>query len=231
MSASGLVLSYRRIGNLPAIVGNMIASGLVTDVVVAHNDPDRPLSHRDFPDLPREQIIILNSGANRYTYGRFLALPACQHDTVLTCDDDVLQLDWHGILETFRQHPESIVAAMPPGHRRHHAKLAWETAREILLGWGAAFDRRWAVPAFEPYIARHGHDKVLERKADRLFSILLDRLHTVLDARFVELPGARQAGLALCTLPDHSCLNDLARTRALAILRALRRRQHEEVPA
>jgi len=71
---------------------------------------------------------------------------------------------------------------------------------------------------FKPYIEKYGHDEVLTRKADRIFSILHGHQHATLKSRFVQLPGANRDGVALYTLPDHERLTNEARRRALGLL-------------
>lgn len=215
MKASAVVLSYARVGNLPAIVEGLLLHPFVDDVVVWHQGP-QPLRRHDLPGAPRVAVV---PSKNNYTYGRFLATAVCQHDTILTCDDDNLQLDWPAIFDDFCESPEAITASLKaPGHYNADKNNHWGTAHEVLLGWGACFDRRWVVPTFKRYTEEYGYDEVLYRKADRLFSILLARTHNVLSAKVQELPGATDPRTALYLRSDHYRLTRQARRRALDLL-------------
>jgi len=215
MSVSAVVLSYARTGNLKRIVDELNRQMFVDDIVVWHNG-ESAVSRREFDD---SVAVTTVHSPNCFTWGRFLAARLCNHDVVLACDDDTLQRDWEAIYDAFMDDPRSIVAALKaPGHLNADKNNHWGTAHEVLLGWGSCFDRRWIAPAFLPYTEEYGTDTVLYRKADRIFSILLHRTHTVLPADIEELPGSTDPKVALYVREDHHKLTSEARRRALDLL-------------
>jgi len=214
LKASAVVLSYRRPRNVERIVAGLLKHRFVDDVVVWHN------GEYESPTIPMGgRCMMFASGVNKYVYGRFLALRFCRHDTVLTVDDDYLVRNWPEMLAEHLNHPEVVTAGLTPGHYNADRSNRWGSCHEVLLGFGSVFNRRMVDPALQRYIDVHGHDKVLLRKADRLFTMLLNRRHNVVPADVEELPLARDDDVALYCRKDHGPLTTEARRRAWKILR------------
>lgn len=219
---SGVVLSYARQKNLPAIIKGMLDSGVIDDCAIWHNGPT--LLHVESLRLSSahsRRVQITNCPDNHYTYGRFRAMVSCglQHDAIATCDDDNLVHNWPEIADSFRQNRDRITACLrAPGHLELDKKMRWGAAHEVLLGWGAMFDRRRIADTLGRYRMTYGIDEVLLRKADRIFSIMLGTGHEVLSAKFTELPGATDVNIALYARPDHNSLTEIARRRALDLI-------------
>ncbi len=214
---SAVVPSWRRVANLRPIAENLLAQPFVDDIVIWHNDPDRPLAASEVCDEPG-RVTVHNATENVYTWGRFLAARFCRHDWILTCDDDNLVHNWSRIAKAFREAPGRIICALPPDsflplYADHLRSLG---IHETLLGWGAAFDRRWIEPAFASYRGEWGEDEVLRRKADRLFGLLRSGPHKLIASDHTRLPGDSKDGIALCKRPDHMRLTAEARCRAKA---------------
>jgi len=216
---SFVMLSWARPRNLPAILSNVFSQPFVDDVVLLHQGiPAIGPDQLGLPPSELKRVLLRNAPENHFMWSRFSACRCAKHDRILTCDDDNLVKNWPAIAEAFASNPEVIAAALCDGHYAQDMRCHWGDAHEVLLGWGAAFDRRWISEAFAPYIAKHGHDALLDRKADRLFSILLNRKHQILPAVFRELPGATDADMALYRRADHKDLTREARRRALDLL-------------
>ena len=212
---SGVVLSYGRTENIPRIVAGMLEQPWMDDVVVWHNSGCSltPVTEHSI------RMTVVQSNTNVFTWGRFLACYHCNHHTIATVDDDNLPRNWQAIYDGYQANPEVITASIrTPGHMKMDAKLRWGTCHEVLLGWGSMFCRHWISAAFSKYIQRYGKDEVFFRKADRLFSMLLNRHHNVIPADFEELPGALDSRVALGTRRDHQKLTMEARHRAFEIL-------------
>jgi len=215
--ASAVLLSYRRIGNLPQILASVLSVPWVDDAVVWHNGPSLLHERQLGAAWDAERVTIINCPENKCTYGRYLAAQMCKHRPVIVQDDDVVVRNWDEILAAWE--PESLVAALRPGHLKQDHRYHWGDAHEVLLGWGAMIDSRLVPEVFAPYLRKYGQQGlVLYRKADRLFTILHGRRHVVVEAKFRELPGANLDGIALYTLPDHEKLTHEARRRALGLL-------------
>ena len=211
---SFVMLSFGRVENLSVILDNVLDQPFVDDAVVVHQGTKA--IGTDALGLSPDKLsrVLLSNDGNWHTYRRFTATRRCRHDSILTCDDDNLVHDWPKVAKTFIKNPEVIAAGLSHGHLIHDPKCRWGEMHEVLLGFGAAFDRRWISEAFSPYIAKYGCDELLHRKADRLFSMLLNRLHQVFLASYQELPGATDRTIALYRRDDHCKLTDEARQRA-----------------
>lgn len=215
---SGVILTYRRRENLARAVPPLAA--VVDDLIVWNNAIDCPVQFEDLglPERDRDRMQIVDSDRNLVTWARYAASSKCRHDLIATQDDDLVVRNWPAILKSAAKHPESLTAAMPWLRVRNRRRNQWGTAEETLLGWGAVFDRRWVDRTFSPYFERYGPtDELLDSKADRLFTILLNRHHNLLSAEFDELPGSR-TGDALWRQPDHQQKVARARSRALRLL-------------
>jgi len=210
---SAVVLSYRRPRNVKRIVAGLLEHRFVEDVVIWHN------GEHESPKVPvGGRCRMFLSGENKYTYGRFLALRFCRYDIILTVDDDYLVQNWPELLAQHYSHPWVVTAGLTPGHYNADRNNRWGTCHEVLLGFGSVFNRRIAEPALQQYIDTHGHDEVLLRKADRLFTMLTNRHHNVVPADVEELPLARDEEVALYRRKDHGPLTIEARRRAWKIL-------------
>lgn len=214
---SAVLLNWLRPDNLPQVIAPLLDYPSIDDIVIWNNSPE-PLSLADYPP----NVAQWSCGRNLCTYGRFVAARyAAKHDTIYTQDDDYAIGNIEQIIAGFRDDPERIHASLDEGHMRIDRQQHYGEAHEVLFGWGACFDRRWIGPAFAPYIEAHGEDELLLRKADRIFSLLLNRKHFVRIAEETRLPNV--AGpMSLYKMPDHAKLNRLARNRCTAILERLR---------
>ena len=171
-----------------------------------------------------DSVIVWNNsaGSNSYTMGRFNALQSVETDLILTCDDDCLVTDWDTL---YRRHIETgrLVSYLDPSHMAY-AKTHYVhphnngTAYETLLGWGSIFRREW-VSVLDKYADHFGQDEVFYRKADRLFTILLNQPHELIECDVRHLPGATSED-ALYKKKDHWRLNKEAARRAVEVLNA-----------
>jgi hypothetical protein len=212
IQASAVVLSWRRVVNLPPIVCRLLDQPFVGEVRIWHQDPARPLSLEHLL-VDDSRLTVVNAAQNYFTWGRFLACLDCQNNLILTQDDDQLPRNWPAIYQAALDNPDRLVSSMRAGHIAEQAKWTWGQAQEVLLGWGSAFDRRWIEPAFRPYLERWGIDNLLMRKADRIFTSLLNRPHCIMEADVEQLWGDSLGGLALYSRPDHWRLTRDARER------------------
>jgi len=215
-TASAIILSYARVNNLSSILDSLLILPFLDDIVVWHNGPRR-LTLADIGVVDSaSRVVLVNCQENKYTWGRFCACQIVKHRAVLTQDDDVLVKNWPDIFAAWK--PESVAAALRIGHLRQDSRYHWGQSHEVLLGWGSVFDSRMVSAIFQSYIDHYGRDHVLYRKADRLFTILHNRPHSILKANFVELEGANDVAVALYARDDHERLTHIARRRALALL-------------
>lgn len=214
---SVVLLNYRRPDNLTTIIPALLELPFVGEVVVWDNSEQ---SYRPPVDDPR--VCLAGSGRNCGTYGRFVAARhLTRYPLIGTQDDDYLIRNWPHIYEAALSHPDQLVAAMDEGHLRYNATRDHHgTAHECLLGWGSIFKREWIGPAFQKYIDRWGEDELLcgpSSKADRLFTLLLNRKHHLLRAEEEQLDGVR-GPMAIYRQREHGALKKRALARALELL-------------
>ena len=193
------------------IVEQLRDNPLIDDIVIWNNDPAQQLSFED----PR--VTVIDSERNRVTYGRFLAAQHAKHAIIYTQDDDCLVHNIADLHESFRFDPTCIAHGLKLGHLASNAENYFETAQMALVGWGAFFHRD-ALAAFEPYRGAWGEDELLDRKADRLFSLLMNCRHRSQLAEVTDLAGA-SGEEALSVRSDHFELTHEAIGRALGLIR------------
>jgi len=160
--ATAVLLSFDRLCNLQEIVDNLLSQPFVAEVVVWNNSP-----REDLRWLDAERVTVWTSGCNLYTWGRFVAARYCaRHAWIVTQDDDYMIGNWPEIWAA--REDSRITAALDQTHRNIHDKRSrWGRCHEVLLGWGSVFRRDLIPLALHPYIALHGIDQPLLRKADR----------------------------------------------------------------
>jgi len=210
--ATAVLLSFDRLCNLQEIVDNLLSQPFVAEVIVWNNSP-----REDLRWLDAERVTVWTSGCNLYTWGRFVAARYCaRHAWIVTQDDDYMIGNWPEIWDA--REDSRITAALDQTHRNIHDKQSrWGRCHEVLLGWGSVFRRDLIPLALHPYIALHGIDQPLLRKADRIFSIMLGCEHRIVDAQETRLPGV--AGkMALYRRGDHHNLTRIARANALDLM-------------
>jgi len=238
--ASGVVVSWHREQNIAQIVRRMLDQEFITDVVIWNNDKLRTViahdvasfrSHSDpengcggelyetEDEETGKRIVLVDSYINVKTLGRFAATALTEQDIIATCDDDYLVNNWQQIAERFEGHNgKTLVAAAARGHVRAWQERRWahEDAELALLGWGSMFDRRWWPAVRDAYAAQYGKDLCYYGKADRLFSIGLNRGHDVFHED-TDAMGATDRD-AIYRQPGHVVRINESHARAFALL-------------
>jgi len=224
MKCSAVVLSFNRVPNLGRIVENLRRHDWIDDIVIWHQGERLP------PDFevccePIWYGVREIHAHNRLRMGRFDAMDHCAHDAVLVQDDDTLPRNLDAAWQAWREEQSRIVALLDRGHLMTDRWRHWGDCHEVLLGWGAILDRRWRN-VFRLWEHSYGVDELLERKADRIFSILQRRHHTVLLADYEKLPGA-DSNDAAWKQPDHDATTREARERCLNGICGMGLQRHE----
>lgn len=222
---SACLVSWRRPENVRRIIERLRSEPLIDDIVVWNNDPTTKL------DIDDENVTVVQSDGNMVTYGRYLCARHAKHDVIYTQDDDCLVHNMGELFETFELNPTCIAHNLKLGHLMRNMENIFDQAQVALVGWGAFFKREWCN-VFENYVTSFGEDELLHRKADRIFSLLLNRRHRSLPAAVEDLPGASGTE-SLSVKDDHLELTRQAISRALRILRggAREHAQRETVEA
>ena len=187
---TAILLNWRRPDNIPAIVTSILAYDFVDEIIVCNNSEVKLSGHWT------ELVCVFEAKTNIGCYGRYVAarFMSC-NDLIYTQDDDYLVGNIGDLYKAALRRPDCITAAIDDAHRDYHENRAHHgQAHEVLLGWGAFFDRRLIAPALAPYVCEYRDeglrgDEILYRDADRIFSLMLNRPHQLLPADVTELPG------------------------------------------
>jgi len=207
--ATAVLLSWRRRGNLPRIVESLNALPFCGEVIVWNNAPEEA-NLAELDGVCR----VMREDSNLYTYARFLAAAQARHPWIITQDDDYVVNNWEQLWAA--RIKDRVVANRPEWHTQSRGST-WGDVQEVLLGWGSVF-RLEHLNALDLYISRYGFDKLLHRKADRLFTMLLNRRHITLPADVTDLWEPGDPNVALASRPDHQRLTQYARERAFELL-------------
>jgi hypothetical protein len=221
---TGVLLAWRRLDNLHPIIAGMLEAGMHEVIVWSNRSRGTTHTIRDMLRgwFGHANVIVFGSDANLYTGGRYAAAELANTPLVATCDDDCLVSNWDELVEA-AECTQRIAANIKPGHYEHYVRAGRWThvyqggvAYEALVGWGAAFPKS-TIRRLDLYLRKHHIDNLFDRKADRLFTILQNREHTLLQRNVRDLPGAT-GDEALYRMADHWEMNRLAQQRAIEIL-------------
>ncbi|MFT3673647.1 hypothetical protein [Aestuariivirga sp.] len=209
MTVTAVLLSWKRPNNIPLIVGQLEATGIVSEILVWNNNPDLMLRH--------PSIIAVNSSHNFKAYARLGLAMMAKNDTIMFHDDDLL----------FR--PEDIIAlhrlqqAAP--HRIHgfmgRNLKGGQYAREkafgdvdIVLGQFMLFSKELLAQANGDILRL----TPFERGDDIALSLLSGGKHFCMDVPRKNLDPGQVHGLFRA--PDHFEKRQLMVNRALALREA-----------
>lgn len=157
---SAVLLNWKRPWNLLKIVPHLLSFAEIDEVVIWDNSGVLSLPEN-------EHVHVIQSPENRCTYGRFLATKFAKHDVVWVNDDDYLVNNVSELLAAFETHRTAITAGLDRGHYKAEA----HKKPFLQVGWGGCFLREW-VSVLDQWINVYGEDELLNRKADRIFSVL-----------------------------------------------------------
>ena len=209
-SVSACLLSWKRPDNIAQIVTDLRHNPFIDDILIWNNNPEIHL------EIEMEGVHVIQSDKNLVTYGRFLCAQRAKHSIIYTQDDDCIVHNIPELYESFLASPDQIAHGLKHPHLFENANNCFGKAQMALVGWGAFFQKEW-VNKLETYKAAFGEDELLIRKADRIFSLLLNRRHHSQLANVTDLEGASGVE-ALSVLDDHLEMSDRAVRRALSIL-------------
>lgn len=128
--------------------------------------------------------------------GRWEAAVRAKHENVMTIDDDFLPevSDLKTIIDSYLADDSKVWACIRRTHRNRTYPL--------LLGWGSIFHRRH-LASLNSFVEVHGWSELLEREADRIFSILAGKEY----CRWILAKGRNLWGhhqeMAICRHPNH----------------------------
>lgn len=216
MKVAAVLLSWRREHNLPLIVSRLQAEPLIDSVHVWNNAGCNS-------ELKINGVRIYASTRNICTLGRYKCAAMTDADLCYVQDDDYLVENIPELIRLAQEKPDTIVAGLSPGHLKVEGN---GQAAYMNLGWGAVFRREW-ISVLDEWVRVYGEDDLLERKADRVFTVLHGK-HLAIPAKVTRLvdPSGRfsdESKDALYRRPDHRILTNQAVQKALELRDAMRR--------
>lgn len=236
MKATCVVPTYQRHANIPRIIDSLLQTPEIAEVVIWNNNyPANATLLSEIISRYRTDPVHMCVDAeqrNLFTYGRYKGAMQAQCGVICTQDDDVLVTPekWRRLFDVYESLAERrLCCYLDAGHVRHMNNGKYEHAYthgtdtckvwEMLVGWGAVFERDWVREIFNEYLAMQPFDELSLRKADRIFTVMLEAAHVVVqDERVEHLPGSHSAD-AVYRRPDHWQQNKAAVDRALWVLR------------
>ncbi len=209
-AVSACILTWKRHENAKLIVRSLLQKSYIREILVWNNNPDRPF------EMEGRRIRVVNAEQNDICFARFMAARVANHEFIYTQDDDCLVRNIDELYDEFCRDESRIVHGLKLGHLIRENERIFGRAHMALLGWGAFFKKEW-TSVFDSYTRRFGHDRVLFREADRIFSMLQHRPHHAILARVSDLPGFEDED-ALSVEASHKTLVGSAIERCLQLL-------------
>lgn len=189
------LITWKRQQNIPHIVDVLLKHDFINEIIIQDNSKS-------------ENII---------NYGRYTSARKAKNNFIYTQDDDHIVHNIGEIYEIFTKDPSK----MANGGRKDYLGCLEENtygpSQMAIVGWGTIFDKRWAS-VLQRYIDKYGEDYCFYRETDRIFSMLLNKHHTMIEAQLTELPGVNNE-FALSTQGDHIKYKNLAIARCLELLK------------
>jgi hypothetical protein len=187
----------------------------VSAVIVTRGDVDlSPV----LDSLPRDWQKVVWDNSQRQdcsVFGRYAAIPECEHELIYVQDDDCVLADPAALVEAWAVpswgRSDYIACNMPPQFREHYSDSA-------LVGFGAVFTRSLPARAFNRFYRAAGNGDIsyglasFKRECDTVFTTLMPRI--LVDLPYTDLPWA-SAPNRLWKQPEHvserRAMLDLAR--------------------
>lgn len=215
MNVTAVLLNWKRPHNMEPICRSLMDTGRISKIVLWDNSGT-------METIVMDGLEIVRSRKNICTLGRFKAVRHADSEFIYTQDDDVIVNNVGELIETFfRVGGKKIVSGLTAGHFKHEAnKTPW-----MQLGWGSVFSSKW-IEVLNEWMMLYGENEVLQRKADRIFTILNGRNYPVeADVTPLSDPDGRLSQTspdALYRRPDHNKLTADAVRMSQEILNARR---------
>ncbi len=188
MEATAILLNWKRPETMPRIIESVLALPWVVHVIVADNSGEFNTSG---PKAWDSRVTVQRSGSNLGPLARWIAAiddaGLCKTDTVIFQDDDYIVRNWEVLRGLWKGYSGTrIVHNLSKGH------LACDRKEYRLVGWGAILDRRWIKPAIERWVKAYpDRAELMESKADRIITALMEREDVAIEADVEELPSCR----------------------------------------
>lgn len=140
---TAILLSWKRVHNLPAIVAELSRIPEIGEILVWNNDPERTL------ELPG--VSVVNAPANFRCLARYCLVPLAKHDHIWFQDDDLLVSaeQFHELLRHYQADRRRIVGCR--GRNIRDGEYVYEDVYgevDIVLGQTMMFHRGMLAEAF-----------------------------------------------------------------------------------
>ena len=181
-----VLITWKRQFNIPKIVEHLLKYDFIDEILIRDNSKC-------------ENII---------NYGRYVLAEKAKNSIIYTQDDDCIVQNLQAIYDKFCEDPHRISHGGTEGYLKVIPDNIYGHTQMCLAGWGNFFRKEW-IPVLKKYTKKYGKDKCFYRETDRLFSLLLNRKHNVLNGNIKHLKGKDDKD-ALCKQDDHIKYKKLA---------------------
>ena len=173
-------MSWKRPKTIPLIVESLIRWPFIREIIIADNSQDvHPEWHEMICRIGKDRLKIFRFDRNRCTYARFLAASHASSEAIYTQDDDSCVNNVETLYEAFLKRPDCITAGLANDQYSRHYDMEANKRPWILLGFGSIWPKS-ALSIFDQWTLKFGECNLLERKADRIFSVLYGRHNPIL---------------------------------------------------
>lgn len=188
---TAVLLTWKRQENIPLIIENLLKYPFISEIIIQDN------SKTD----------------NIKCYARYTAKP--RNEIIYTQDDDCIVHNIQGIYDKFIEDKTRIAYSGELGYEDKIPATIYGKQQCALLGWGSIFKSEW-VDVLNKYVRIYGKDECFYRESDRIFSMLLNKIHNFVPGGVSHLIG-KDDNNALCQQPDHLLFKNLAIERCRKI--------------
>lgn len=166
-----------------------------------------------------DEILIRDNSKceNIINYGRYVLAEKAKNAVIYTQDDDCIVKNLQAIYDKFCKDPNRLSTGGTQDYLNVVNDNVYGSTQMAMMGWGAFFMKSW-IPVLDKYIDKYGKDKCFYRETDRIFSMLMNRKHNVIDGGIEHLKG-KDNEHALCQQDDHIYYKELAIERCQNLLK------------
>lgn len=195
MKVTACLISWKRPHNLGKIVESLHQWDFIDEILIHVNKP----------------------GKNEINYGRYLMADKARNSLIYVQDDDVVVRNLDKLYEAFLDQPLKIANGGTPEYIVQTENNRFGSAQMALVGWGTLFRKDWYTKTILKYTNVHRKDYCFYRETDRIWTMLLNQHHNMVELDIEELEGSRGPE-ALSSQEEHLKYKKLAIDRCLKIL-------------
>lgn len=194
MKVTACLITWKRQENIPKIIESLLKYDFIDEIIIQDN----------------------SKGENIINYGRYVSAEKAKNDIIFVQDDDHIIHNISEIYKKYLKNPDKLCNGGIEDYLKVVPENIYGTSQMAIVGWGSFFNKNW-IPVLQKYIDIYGKDYCFYRETDRIFSMLLNKHHTMIKSDVSVLGGAVNSD-ALSQQSDHIRYKNLAIARCKEIL-------------